>query len=230
MRLYIVRHAEPDYANDALTAAGRLEAAALAEYLSRQQLTHIECSTMRRAKETAHFTAEKIGLSPRYHDALRELDWHTQLDDWGRLSAWDVPGEILRAIGDSDARSTQIDARYVAPFRDGIEEIRAFSDDFLEAFGYRRDGGRYEQLNRNRYRIAVVCHGGLGLTLLAHLLAMPLHLFWCGFWLPPSSVTTIAFEERSPRWAVPRCIGVGDVGHLQSAGLPISPMGLHGES
>jgi broad specificity phosphatase PhoE len=230
VRLYIVRHAEPDYANDALTARGRLEAAALAEYLSTQQLTHIECSTMGRAKETALFTAEKIGLAPRYHDALCELDWHTQLDGWGRLSAWDVPGEILRAIGDSDAKSTEIDARYVAPFRDGIEEIRSFSDDFLEAFGYRREGGRYEQIDSNRCRIAVVCHGGLALTLLAHLLGMPLHLFWCGFWLPPSSVTTIAFEERSPGWAVPRCIGVGDVSHLQSAGLSVSPMGLHGES
>lgn len=67
------------------------------------------------------------------------------------------------------------------------------------------------------------CHAGLGLTWLAHLLAIPPTLFWAGFWLAPSAVTTILFEERTPEWAVPRCIGLGDVAHLYEAGLSVRP-------
>jgi probable phosphoglycerate mutase len=70
------------------------------------------------------------------------------------------------------------------------------------------------------------CHGGFGLMWLAHLLEIPFPLVWAGFWLPPSSVTTVLFEERSSAWSVPRCIGLGDVAHLYAAGLPVSPAGI----
>jgi hypothetical protein len=72
----------------------------------------------------------------------------------------------------------------------------------------------------------VFCHGGFGLTWLAHLLALLLPLVWSGFWLPPSSVTTMLFDERSPEWAVPRCIGLGDVSHLYAAGLQVQARGI----
>lgn len=81
-------------------------------------------------------------------------------------------------------------------------------------------------LQPNRAKIAVFCHGGLGLTWLAHLLEIPLPLVWSGFWLPPSSVTTVLFDERSPQWAVPRVVGLGDVSHLYEAGLPVQPSGI----
>ena len=74
--------------------------------------------------------------------------------------------------------------------------------------------------------MAVFCHGGFGLTWLAHLLEIPLSLVWSGFWMPPSSVTTILFDERSQEWATPRCIGFGDVSHLYEAGLPVRPRGI----
>ena len=59
-----------------------------------------------------------------------------------------------------------------------------------------------------------------------HLLEIPLPLMWAGFHLPPSSVTTVLFDERSEQWAVPRCTGVGDVSHLYAAGLPVQPAGI----
>jgi probable phosphoglycerate mutase len=68
--------------------------------------------------------------------------------------------------------------------------------------------------------IIVVCHGGFGLTWLAHLLELPLVLFWNAFWLAPSSITTVLFEVRSKGYAVPRCLALGDVAHLHIAGLP----------
>ena len=63
---------------------------------------------------------------------------------------------------------------------------------------------------------------------LAHLLEIPLSLVWVGFWLPPSSVPTVLFEERSSKRAAPRCIGLGDVAHLYAAGSPVRPRGSKG--
>jgi len=34
------------------------------------------------------------------------------------------------------------------------------------------------------------------------------------------------FDERSPEWAVPRCIGLGDVSHLYAAGLQVQARGI----
>jgi probable phosphoglycerate mutase len=80
----------------------------------------------------------------------------------------------------------------------------------------------------NRDRIAVFSHAGFALTWLSVLLEIPVTLVWSGFFLPPSSVTTILFEERSADWVVPRCTGLGDVSHLYAAGLAVGTVGLEG--
>lgn len=67
--------------------------------------------------------------------------------------------------------------------------------------------------------IAVFCHGGFGLTWLARLLGMPVSQVWSSFYMPPSSVTTVLFDERSLDKAVPRALSVGETGHLYAAGL-----------
>jgi broad specificity phosphatase PhoE len=85
-------------------------------------------------------------------------------------------------------------------------------------------------------RIAIFCHGGMGLTLLSHLLSIPLPLVHASMWLPPSSVTTILFDEHiksrssslndvddpSDIIVTPRAIQIGGTGHLAAAGLQIS--------
>jgi len=47
-----------------------------------------------------------------------------------------------------------------------------------------------------------------------------------GFFLYPSSVTTVLFDERSKNWAVPRCIGLGELSHLYANNLPPQPSGI----
>ena len=49
MRIFIIRHGDPDYQTDSLTPRGRREAEALAAYIERLQLTHIYCSPLGRA-------------------------------------------------------------------------------------------------------------------------------------------------------------------------------------
>jgi broad specificity phosphatase PhoE len=230
MRLYIIRHADPDYPNNTITPQGHLEGAALARRLAAIGLDRIYCSPMGRALETARYTREAVGLPLMIEDWLAELpdDWCMSRDPHNGLVAWDLPGEVIRA----EAPYPTHDTWHEHPFYQGLELREKFerlcrdSDAFIARHGYERDGGRYRIVRPNRERIAVFCHNGLGLTWLAHLLAMPLSLFWSAFWQAPSAVTTVLFDERSPEWAVPRCLGLGDIGHLHAAGLSPQPRGI----
>lgn len=229
MRLYIIRHADPDYANDTITAQGHREAKALAERLAREGLTRLYSSPLVRARETMRYTQEATGLTPVIEGWITELtDFWAEHDPWGRLVAWDIPGEIVRR---DETLPTHETWHQFAPFAgEGLAEhyarFTAAADAFVQRHGYERVGGRYRLVAPNRERIAIFCHNGSAQTWLAHLLAIPLTLFWSSFWLAPSSVTTVLFDERSTEWAVPRCLSVGDLSHLYAAGLPVQPKGI----
>ena len=60
MRLYIIRHADPDYEHDTLTEDGHKEAQALAKRLASHGLDRIYCSPLGRAIDTARYTAEPL--------------------------------------------------------------------------------------------------------------------------------------------------------------------------
>ncbi len=228
MRLYLIRHADPDYPNKTITAAGHLEAQALARRLAAHGLDHIYSSPLPRAMTTAQYTADLLHKPVEIEEWTQELGWTIEHPPQGVIAAWDLPGEVIRAQEPYPSHETwhQLPHLEDLALREKFEAIKANGDGFLERHGYKREGGCYRCVRPHRDRIAVFCHGGLGLAWLAHLLEIPLPMVWSGFWLPPSSVTTVLFEERSADYAVPRCIGVGDVSHLYAAGLPIQPRGI----
>ena len=227
MRLYIIRHADPDYANDTITPAGHLEAQAVGRRLAKAGLTHLYCSPLGRAKHTCHYTQQVTGLIPVTLDWTAELHCPVVVEPWGRLAVWDTPGEIIRESIPLPTRENWYEMPVFAEelYRESFEKVQRGSDALLAAHGYVREGGRYRIGTPSRDQVAVFCHGGLGLWWLAHLLEIPLPLVWSSFWLPPSSVTTILMDERSTTWAVPRAIGVGDLGHLYAEKLPVSRAG-----
>ena len=232
MRLYIIRHADPDYPNNTITPAGHLEARALARRLATEDLTHLYSSPLGRALDTVRYTADVLGLPPVVEEWLRELSgWRIDHPPWGALAAWDLPGEVIRAeepypTHDTWHSAPALGSGTTTALHEAFATIREQSDAFLRRHGYERVGGRYRLVRPHRERIAVFCHGGLGLTWLAHRLEIPLTLVWSGFWLAPSSVTIVLFDERSAEWAVPRCLALGDTAHLYTAGLPVRPRGI----
>jgi probable phosphoglycerate mutase len=220
MRIYIIRHADPDYDNDSLTSIGHREAVALSERLEAEHINHIYCSPLGRVRRTMEYTAERLNQKAEILEWLQELSGMTiHSPKWGQLAAWDIPGE---ALDQQPVKKTftglNIDEK--------INSLNRNSDQFLKNLGYLRKDGRYQCVHPYTDRIAIFCHNGFGLTWLAHLLHLPLLSVWTSFWLPPSSVTTILFEQRSLKWAVPRCLGLGDTAHLYKAGLPIQPSGI----
>ena len=62
MRILFVRHGEPDYARDCLTEEGARQAAAAAERLAGEGIRRIYASPCGRARETAAYTARRLGL------------------------------------------------------------------------------------------------------------------------------------------------------------------------
>lgn len=228
MRIFIIRHADPDYERKTITKAGHREAKALARRMKRIGLDEIYCSPIPRAVHTMQYTARLTGKKPVFLDWLRELsELRTQQPPWGELMAWDTPAQVLRHPDRRDWGSFS-GLRFLkgVPIREKVEYIRGQSDRFLAGLGYRREGGRYRILRSNRKKIGVFCHGGFGLTWLALLLEIPLPLMWGGFWLAPTSVSTVLFDERSKTWATPRALGICDVSHLYAEKVPVSLHGL----
>ena len=238
MRLYIIRHADPDYPNHTITPAGHEEAKALARRLVGTSLTHIYSSPLNRAQETARYTADLAGIEPVIVDWLQELsDWRVDVvnraGEAENCVVWDLHGEMVRndsplPTHDHWHENPALPAPYS---REEFERIKASLDALITQHGYVRQGNRYRiagNLNEpaNQDQITVFCHNGIALTSLAHLLDIPLTLMWAGFWLAPSSVTTVVFDERSAQWAVPRCLSVGDTSHLYADRLPIRPRGI----
>lgn len=228
MRLYIIRHADPDYPNNTITAEGHLEAKALAKRMSSHGLDRIYASPMGRALDTMSYTAQALGMSHEVEDWTQELSLKLENTPYGRLSHWDLPGEVIRSAEPLPTHESWHQNSYYQDTanKEVFEQIKAHSDEFLLRQGFERIGGKYKIHRHNQDRVAVFCHGGFGLTWFAHLLELPLSLVWSGFWMPPSSVTTILFDERSDEWATPRCIGFGDVSHLYAEGLPVRPRGV----
>jgi len=228
MRLYLIRHADPDYENNTITPYGHLEAAALAKRLSREKITRIHCSPMQRAIDTMQYTAEALKLDYEIHDWMREVEWEDTIEAY--RNPWDLPGELL--IGEKELPDT---AGWKSnPYFDGeklakdYEDRAARFDSFLQENGYQRKGNRYIELRESHENIAMFCHAGFANAMFSHLMNIPLTTVWADFWMAPSAVTIILFSRRDSPVTVPRCIAYGDTSHLYAEGLPVRPRGLKG--
>ncbi len=229
LKLHIIRHADPDYERDTITDLGHREAAAVAVRMSGEGLTQVFTSPMGRARATARYTSERTGLEPVVLPWTAELQLEkiTDLSGW-QVAPWNIPGESVRAEPpDGTGDMWQPLRAFSAYDFDGrYRSLTSSSDDFLGSLGYRRRAEGYAFDDAGDQVVAVFCHAGFGMTWLAHLLALPVPAVWAGFFLAPTSVTTLMLESRSPGLAVPRAVTIGDTGHLQVAGLPPSLRGM----
>lgn len=222
MRLYIIRHGDPDYSIDSLTPRGREEAQALADYLPRLGLTHLYCSPLDRAKATCAPTAQHLGLPVTELPWSRELTGiYYDLDGFGRAAPFILPGEItygLNAVPRYENWEQQ-------PYFDDprlkvlVREMEEGSDALLAAHGYVREGARYRVVAPNDDRIAIFCHQGLGTTWLSYLLHIPYQAGWAGMWQACTSFSEITMECRSANYAVPRLLQMGATPHIELAGM-----------
>ena len=224
MRLYIIRHGEPDYSVDSLTEEGWREAGALADRLEKEDIDFFYCSPLGRARDTARPLMERLGVEPVVLPWLREFDqrriWrpdNTQM----RKIPWDwvpqdwVDNDVLRDP-EGWSRHERMAEADVASYHE--EVIRGF-DGLLASHGYVREGRLYRVEGSSHVKIALFCHLGLECVLLSHILDISPMILWHGLCPLPSSVTIVNSEERRQGTASLRASRIGDLSHLYAAGL-----------
>ena len=225
MLLYIIRHGEPDYATDSLTANGKKQALALADRLCTHGFDEIYSSPLGRAKQTAEPTCERLGIPYKIEE------WMSEDLAWNDFSAVLESGERNWSFGCNNTKL--IDKDYGNDWHTnpvfsgcnaalgGYKRIAEASDEFLGRLGYKREGIIYKAVSPSEKRVAAFCHHGLGTAWLSHLLSIPPNVFWARFNIAHSSVTVIEFAEHSDTLTAPQCICLSDISHIYKEMLPV---------
>merc|ERR1719217_1139063 len=109
-----------------------------------------------------------------------------------------------------------------------MEAMRGASDDFMRRrVGLRRTGRTTyciadEDAFDPNLQLVIFAHNGSLLAWLSILLGIPLAMMMTSFYLQPSSITTVVFEERSEGHFAPRCLGVGESSHMAFNDPPLN--------
>lgn len=241
MRLLFIRHGDPDYANDTLTEKGRREAALLAERAADLGLGSCYVSPLGRAQDTAAYSMDKLGLTARTLEWLKEFPAQIDLNErpefrraypnarvengryvprivWDVVpSYWSEHKKCMEADGWRDCdicRSSDTAAVY--------DHVTGEFDRLLAAHGYVRDGRCYRVEKESKETLTFFCHFGITCVFLSHLWGLSPFLMWHSLALAPTSVTEVVTEERQQGIACFRGLKIGDVSHLVLGREPVS--------
>jgi probable phosphoglycerate mutase len=211
MEVLLIRHGDPDYANDSLTKRGVVEAQQLANALSSVVIDDLYVSPLGRAQATCALTAEAKNETPITLDWLRERGIKR-----GPVYLWEAPGEMLLGSETLGTQNDWFEPDGAMPEgREQFERIRAGFDDLMRSYGYVRQGHRYRVENGSNKRIALFCHKGVILTLLADILHWALPMVFVSLHIHPSGVTRLEMVERDG-FAHLKALAINDLSHLGS--------------
>lgn len=221
MRIIFVRHGEPDYAHDCLTAQGRIQAAAAAERLAGEEISEIYASPCGRAAETAAYTARKLDLPVTTLDYMHEISWGGEgipqdghpwtLGDWMLEEGFDFFGQDWQEH--SYFRGNLATEYY--------RRIASRIDEFLAEHGYRHEGRRFLCAGGEDKTIALFSHGGSGACALAHLLGLPFPYVASAMPYDFTSIIILDFPVREGKYVFPRLELFNDCAHMRrSTGRP----------
>ncbi len=221
MKLFIIRHGDPDYSIDSLTEKGWREAELLAEKLSKLEVKAFYVSPLGRAKDTASLTLKKMNREAVECPWLREFAAKIIRPDRGHESiSWDwLPQDwtVEEKYYDKDSWHTT-DIMRAGEVGEEYRRVTEEFDKLLASHGYVRENNYYRVEQGNTDTIVLFCHFGLEAVLMSHLLNVSPMTIWHGFCAAPTSVTTVITEERRKGIASFRINGFGDISHLYVAG------------
>ena len=225
MEILLIRHGDPDYAHDSLTPRGVSEARQLAASLARLSLDKLYVSPLGRAQETCAWTAESKAMEPITLEWLRERGIKR-----GSVYLWEAPGEMF--LG-AETLATQNDwstadgtSGKMPEGAEQFERVRAGFDALVAEYGYLRQGHGYRveqppdarrsDARRSDARIALFCHKGVIMTLLADVLHWALPMLFVSLHIHPTGVTRLEMVERDG-FAHLKALAINDLSHLGSS-------------
>lgn len=230
MKLIFVRHGDPDYEHDTLTARGREEARLLIPRAKEWKEKELYVSPLGRAQLTARIALElpETGEIPYPTlDWLREFDAKILRPDANgeERIAWDwLPADWMRDERHFDRIKWKETPVFVSSdTAEKYQNVTEHLDALLAEHGYMRENGPrdiplYRVERENREEIVFFCHFGVTCVILSHLLGISPMPLWHGFCAAPTSVTIVRTEERRQGLADFRVSTFGDTSHLYAAG------------
>lgn len=224
MKLLIIRHGEPDYESDCLTANGILQAKKLAARLETENITAAYMSPMGRARETAEICVKGKDIPLTQCDWLHEFDVKVRdIDKSEPVHTWDICPKNWT----SDDSLYDREKFFLSPGMQGsgikerFDAVCAGLDLLLADYGLVREGGVYRKTSACNETLALFCHFGATCVIIAHLLGISPIVALQGFSAEPTAIAALCTDDRFGELVNFRLHGFGDINHLGNRGAGI---------
>lgn len=219
MKLILVRHGDPNYADDCLTPLGHLQARAAAERLAGEGIEKIYSSSCGRAVETAEYTARALGIPEvEQLDFMREISWGARYGEelYSHGHPWDVSDKMAaenRDFMDPDWR----DGEYFANnyIMDHYDSMVPCIDALLAGLGVVREGLYYRVKNCPYTAVALFSHGGSSSVLLSRVFNLPLPFVTSAICPECTAITVVTFAQGKETAVAPRFEIMNDARHIR---------------
>jgi len=209
MEIILIRHGDPDYANDTLTPSGHEEARKLARFLADKPIDAIFQSPNGRARHTCEYTSKLKGIEPVTLEWLREVGIKR-----GDLYLWNAPGPLFLDNSSLPGYEDCLEPHGAMPEgKAQFERVSCGFDEVLASFGYVKDGNLYKIENHSDKTIAFFFHHGVMVTLLSYLLHWPLPLVFVHSTVDPTGMTLLKMVEHEG-FAHPKMTAFNSLAHL----------------
>ena len=226
MLFFYIRHGDPIYRPDSLTALGEKQADALAKRLALYGLDKIYASTSNRAMLTAKPTCDLLKMDMELLDFTNEShawqeftverndkkDWIFADKEYKKL----FMEESVSALGYNWYQHKDLEV-----YKKGMDRISKETFELFKSLGYEKvaNTGKYKVLRQNDDRVALFAHAGFGTVFLSEVLGIPLPLYATHYDFCHSGMTVIEFREEDG-FATPYVLTHSSDSHLYREGLP----------
>lgn len=217
MRLWFIRHGEPDYDTDSLTPLGIEQAELLAERIKSVPFAEVCHSPMGRARQTCEISNRKIGKTMQELPFLKEVEWgNLSGDAYCDESPWSISDRMIKEDhwypkGEdwrTDPRSCQ--DRTILD----VDKRRKAFDDWMAQHGYVREGQLYRIDKAYDEDVAFFCHGGISCTLVSHLLNIPFWQFIVHYPMDMTAITKINIKGKTGSYTAAEVDFINNYSHL----------------
>jgi len=220
MRIIFVRHGEPDYENDCLTATGHVQAEVVAKRLADEGIEEIYSSPMGRAQMTMQKFADSHPDLP-----VRTLDFMHEIN-WGSISGKELeleghPWNCVNKMISEGLNICDTEWKQGPYFYDNIavleaEFIAEQIDGWLLSLGYAREGFYYRNIRKDnsQHTVVLFSHGGSSCAAMSHMLNIPFPLTCATIHLPFTAVTIFRLDSNPGTLCTPVIELLSDSRHL----------------
>ncbi|MBR5505105.1 MAG: histidine phosphatase family protein [Clostridia bacterium] len=226
MLFFYIRHGDPVYEPDSLTALGEKQADALAKRLAAYGVDRIFSSSSNRAIQTAKPTCDLLKKEMEIVDFANEIHaWNELTVEKYGMKTWLFYCEETKMLM-ADESVTSLGHNWYeheefTPYKQGISRISNETASFFKSLGYEhiKESGKYKVIKPNNERIAFFAHQGFGIAFLSEILGIPYPFFANHFDISHTGMTVINFREVNG-YAVPKVLTLSSDSHIYREGLP----------